>query len=373
MNPLLREADTTSRPTSPTAASENVARRGYSVGVIGATGAVGQKVLQVLSERNLPVRSLVPYASDRSKGTRLAFGEQEIQCDVLTRESIDGLDLVFSAAGSSVITQWEEALREANVTVIDKSSAFRLRGDVPLVVPEVNAHVLTKGHPIIASPNCSTIQLVVALAPIHAEVGIERIVVSTYQSVSGTGDEAVAELESQTPMALRGGQPRPEVYPHQIAFNVLPQVETFGEGEAYTTEEQKIVAETRRILDAGDELGISATCARVPVFVGHSESINIQTTKPLSAVQCRELLSEAPSVAVVDAPGEGLYPLPIDAEGQDEVLVGRIRDDESRENCLNLWVVGDNLRKGAATNAVQIAELLHERALIRPVGVSASA
>jgi aspartate-semialdehyde dehydrogenase len=218
---------------------------------------------------------------------------------------------------------------------------------------------------IVANPNCTTMQMVVALKPIFDSVGIERLVVSTYQAVSGTGQKAVEELHDQARAVLEARElPPPAVYPHQIAFNVLPQVEGFKEGDDYTTEERKVMGETRKILGA-PEIGISATCARVPVYTGHSESVNVQTRDPLSPAECRELLSGAPGVQVVDAPASGLYPLPIDAAGQDEVLVGRIRRDDSHERCLNLWVVGDNLRKGAATNAVQVAELLVERSLLR--------
>jgi aspartate-semialdehyde dehydrogenase len=217
----------------------------------------------------------------------------------------------------------------------------------------------------VANPNCSTMQMVVALKPILDAVGIERLVISTYQSVSGTGQRAVEELHEQTTAVIEAEElPRPAVYPHQIAFNVLPQVETFKDGDAYTTEERKMMRETRKILGA-EEIGISATCARVPVYTGHSESINVQTREPLSPEACRELLSRAPGLVVVDDPAHGIYPLAIDAAGRDDVLVGRIREDPSHERCLNLWVVGDNLRKGAATNAVQLAELLNVRGLLR--------
>ena len=236
---------------------------------------------------------------------------------------------------------------------------------VPLVVAEVNPEALGGHRGIVANPNCSTMQMVVALKPILDAVGIERIVISTYQSVSGTGQKAVEELLTQAHTLLHGQEPEPaSVYPHRIAFNVLPQVEKFKDGDDYTTEERKVMAETRKILGRED-IGISATCVRVPVLVGHSESVNIQTREPLSPEECREVLANAPGVVVVDNPGDGLYPLAIDAAGRDDVLVGRIRRDPSHERCLNLWVVGDNLRKGAATNAVQLAEILHERGLVR--------
>jgi aspartate-semialdehyde dehydrogenase len=257
--------------------------------------------------------------------------------------------------------------------VVDNTSQWRLHDDVPLVVAEVNPDALASHRGIVANPNCSTMQMVVALKPIFDAAGIERIVISTYQSVSGTGQSAVEELRAQSRAALAGESAAAEVYPHPIAFNVLPQVEVFKEGDDYTTEERKLMAETRKILATGDELGISATCARVPVFVGHSQSVNLQTRDELSPEQAREVLSAAPGLVVVDAPGEGVYPLATAAAGRDDVLVGRIRRDPSHERCLNLWIVGDNLRKGAATNAVQLAELLHDRGLIRPAGVPAPA
>jgi aspartate-semialdehyde dehydrogenase len=235
---------------------------------------------------------------------------------------------------------------------------------VPLVVPEVNPEAIESHKGIIANPNCSTMQMVVALKPIADAVGIERLVVSTYQSVSGTGQKAVEELHDQVEAVINAHElPDPAVYPYRIAFNVLPQVETFKDGDDYTTEERKMMAETRKIL--GDQsIGISATCARVPVYTGHSESVNVQTRAPLSPDECREVLANAPGLTVVDDPANGVYPLAIDAAGRDEVLVGRIRRDPSHERCLNLWIVGDNLRKGAATNAVQLAELLVERGLV---------
>jgi aspartate-semialdehyde dehydrogenase len=252
--------------------------------------------------------------------------------------------------------------------VVDNTSFWRMHADVPLVVAEVNPDALDGHRGIIANPNCSAMQMVVALAPILRAVGIERIVVSTYQPVSGTGRRAMQELEAQTHALLHESDvPDAEIYPHRIAFNVLPQVETFKAGDDYTTEERKMMAETRKIFGVGEEeLKVSATCVRVPVLMGESESVNVQTREPLSPEECRALLAKAPGVMVVDSPGDGVYPLAIDAAGRDEVLVGRIRRDPSHERCLNMWIVGDNLRKGAATNAVQLAELLHERGLIRP-------
>jgi aspartate-semialdehyde dehydrogenase len=240
-----------------------------------------------------------------------------------------------------------------------------MHDDVPLVVADVNPDALAEHRGIVANPNCTTMQMMVAIAPIQREVGLERIVASSYQSVSGTGQKAIDELLEQSRAVLDGRRPVAEVYPHPIAFNVLPQVETFKDGDDYTTEERKVMAETRKILGIGSEVGISATCARVPVVTGHSVSANVETKRDLSPLECRELLASAPGVAVVDSPGEGLYPLPSDVVGRDDVLVGRIRRDPSHNRCLNLWIVGDNLRKGAATNAVQVAELLAERDLVR--------
>ena len=338
----------------------------YRVGILGATGAVGSTLIEVLGERSLEVSELVPLASARSAGTRVRFAGEEVEVKELTDESIQGLDLVLSSAGGSISSEWAPKIVEAGAVVVDNTSFFRMHEDVPLVIPEVNPDAAETHQGIVANPNCTTMALVVALAPIYRKAGIERLVVSTYQSVSGTGRNAIAELEAQSRAVLEGKPVTAEVFPHQVAFNVLPQVETFKDGDDYTTEERKVMAETRKILGASEEeLPISATCARVPVLTGHSESVNIQTRDSLSPEECRELLSDAPGVVLMDSPGEAIYPMAIDAAGRDEVLVGRIRRDPSHERCLNLWVVGDNLRKGAATNAVQVAELLHERGLVR--------
>ncbi len=338
----------------------------YRVGILGATGAVGSTLLDVLAERDFPVSELVPLASARSAGKRVEFAGEEAEVRELNADSIEGLELVLSSAGGAVSSEWAPRIIEAGAVVVDNTSYFRMHESVPLVIPEVNADAAADHQGLIANPNCTTMQMVVALAPIHREAGIERLVVSTYQSVSGTGRNAIEELKAQSRAILDGTVPQVEVFPHQVAFNVLPQVETFKDGDDYTTEERKVMAETRKILDVSEEeLPISATCVRVPVVTGHSESVNVQTRDPLSPEACRELLAGAPGVTVVDSPGEAIYPMAIDAAGRDDVLVGRIRRDPSHERCLNLWVVGDNLRKGAATNAVQVAELLHERDLIR--------
>jgi aspartate-semialdehyde dehydrogenase len=335
------------------------------VAVVGATGAVGTRILQVLAERSFPADEVRPLASARSAGKSVAFGDGELTVQELNEDTIQGIDLALFSAGGSISEEWAPKFVAAGAVVVDNSSCWRMNEDVPLVVAEVNPGDIESHKGIIANPNCSTMQMVVALKPIDDAAGIERLVISTYQSVSGTGQKAVEELIDQAHMLLHEQEPEaPSVYPHRIAFNVLPQVEKFKDGDDYTTEERKMMAETRKILGR-EEIGISATCARVPVLVGHSESVNVQTREALSPEQCRELLASAPGVAVLDDPGDGLYPLAIDAEGRDDVLVGRIRRDPSHDRCLNLWIVGDNLRKGAATNAVQLAEILHERGLVR--------
>ncbi len=347
----------------------------FRVGVVGATGAVGSTILEVLAERDFPAADVVPFASERSAGRKLEFGDGEIECRPLSAETIGDLDLVLSSAGGAISSEWAPRFVEAGAVVVDNTSYWRMHDDVPLVVSEVNPDAVEGHSGLIANPNCTTMAMAVAIGPIHRDAGIERLVVSTYQSVSGTGRRAIEELNEQSRAVLAGDRPRIEVFPHRVAFNVIPQVETFKDGDDYTTEERKVMRETRKILGASDEeMRISATCVRVPVVTGHSESINVQTRDPLSPEECRELLSAAPGVIVVDSPAEGLYPLAIDVAGRDEVLVGRIRRDPSHKRCLNLWVVGDNLRKGAATNAVQVAELLVERDLVRvPAGAASFA
>ena len=345
---------------------------GYRVGVLGATGAVGSTILAVLAERGFPASEVVALASERSAGKRVPFAGGEIEVRSISDEAIQGLDIVLSSAGGSVSSEWAPRIVEAGAVVVDNTSFWRMHDDVPLVVSEVNPDAAEDHKGLIANPNCTTMEMVVALAPIQREVGIERLIVSTYQAVSGTGQRAIDELFGQSRAVLAGDAPVAEVYPHAIAFNVIPQVETFKDGDDYTTEERKVMAETRKIFALGDdEMRISATCARVPVHTGHSESVNIQTRRDLSPEECRELLAAAPGVVVMDSPGDGIYPTATDAAGRDEVFVGRIRRDPSHNRCLNLWVVGNNLRKGAATNAVQVAELLVERDLVRvpePVG-----
>ena len=335
---------------------------GYRVGVMGATGAVGSTILQLLHERGFPAREVVAYASERSAGKQLEWGGGTLTVQPLNDETIQGCDVVLSSPGGAVSAEWSPRFVEAGATVVDNTSFWRMHEDVPLVVAGVNDEAAEAHKGIVANPNCTTMTALMALAPIHRAVGLERLIVSSYQAVSGTGQKAIEELRAQATAILAGEEPpAPAVYPHPIAFNVLPQVESFKDGDDYTTEERKVMAETRKILGFGEEVGISATCARVPVFVGHSESINLQTREDLSPDDCRALLAEATGVRVVDDPGNSVYPLAIDAAGEDDVLVGRIRRDPSHERCLNLWVAGDNLRKGAATNAVQVAEILVDR------------
>ena len=342
-----------------------MSENGYRVGVLGATGAVGSTILEVLAERGFPAGELVPYASGRSAGRRLDWNGSELEVRELKEETIADLDVVLSSAGGSVSAEWAPKLVDAGAVVVDNTSYWRMHDDVPLVVSEVNPDAVESHNGIVANPNCTTMQMVVALAPIHRAASLERVILSSYQSVSGTGRRAIEELRRQTADVLSGRQTQADVYPHQVAFNVVPQVETFKDGDDYTTEERKVMGETRKILSLGEEVGITATCVRVPVIAGHSESVNVQTRDDLSPEDCRDLLASAPGIVVLDDPGNAIYPLAIDAAGRDEVLVGRIRRDPSHPRCLNLWIVGDNLRKGAATNAVQVAELLVERDLLR--------
>jgi aspartate-semialdehyde dehydrogenase len=347
---------------SASGSGSEAGHEGLRVAVVGATGAVGSVMLEILAARAFPASEIVPFASERSDGRELEGATAVVRA--LSDEAIEGFDLALFSAGGTVSREWAPRFAAAGAVVVDNSSTWRMQPDVPLVVAEVNPQALERHSGIVANPNCSTMQMVVALKPIHDAVGIERIVVSTYQSTSGTGTRAVAELHAQAHAVLHETEPAvPDVYPHQIAFNVLPQVESFSDGDDYTTEERKLMAETRKILGEPN-LRISATCARVPVVTGPSEAINLQTVEDLDPERCRELLSAAPGVQVLDDPERAVYPTALDAAGRDEVLVGRIRRDPSQERTLNLWVVGDNLRKGAALNAVQLAELLHARGLL---------
>jgi aspartate-semialdehyde dehydrogenase len=333
------------------------------VAVVGATGAVGSTMLGVMRERAFPADEVVAFASERSAGRKIDFGSETLVVQGLSDESIQGFDIALFSAGGSTSGEWAPRFADAGAVVVDNSSRWRMHDDVPLVVSEVNPEALDGHRGIIANPNCSTMQMVVALKPIQDAAGIERLVITTMQSVSGTGQRAVEELHDQAEAVIDAKEvPPASVYPHQIAFNVLPVAGSFPDGSDYTDEELKLVNETRKILSQPD-IGVSATCTRVPVYTGHSESVNVQTRDPLSPEECRDLLVAAPGLEVLDDPADGVYPLAIDAAGRDEVLVGRIRRDPSHERCLNLWIVGDNLRKGAATNAVQLAELVQERGL----------
>jgi len=345
----------------------------HRVAVVGATGAVGQEILRTLEARGFPASEIVPFASERSAGRTLEGPGAGLVVQALSDEAIKGFDVALFSAGSATSEQWAPRFARAGAIVVDNSSQWRMDPEVPLVVGEVNPEAIDAHHGIVANPNCTTMQMVVALKPLHDAAGIERLILSSYQSVSGTGMKAINEMLGQAHALLHESDPAPAaVYPHQIAFNVIPQVESFKDGDDYTTEERKVVAETRKILGEPD-LRISATCARVPVLVGHSESINLQTREDLSPERARELIAAAPGVQVLDDPANALYPLAIDVAGQDDVFVGRIRRDPSAERTLNLWVVGDNLRKGAALNAVQLAELLDERGLLGGAGATRAA
>ena len=333
-------------------------KKAYNVAIAGATGVVGREFLKILEERAFPVDRLIPLASERSAGSTVEFRDKEFKVKPITDESFDGIDIGLFSPGASVSAVYAPKAAEKGCVVIDNTSQFRMDPDVPLVVPEVNPQdiAMYKKRNIIANPNCSTIQMVVALKPIHDCFRIQRIVVSTYQSVSGAGKEAMEELSAQV-RALLNMQPFDiKIFQHRIAFNCLPQIDSFLDN-GYTKEEMKLVDETKKIF-GDDSIKVTATAVRVPVFVGHSESVNIQTEKPISPEEVRELLRNAPGVKVVDEPKQGRYPTPADVADKDDVFVGRIRKDDTIPNGINMWIAADNLRKGAALNAVQIAELL---------------
>lgn len=336
--------------------------KALTVAVVGATGAVGREMLKTLHERNFPAAKVRAFASARTAGDKVPFGEEELLVEELKENSFEGIDLALFSAGGDTSLKFAPLAAQAGCVVVDNSSAWRMDPRCPLVVPEVNPDALENQKGIIANPNCSTIQMVVALKPIYDAAGISRIVVSTYQAVSGTGQKGIAELERQVSDLFNGRDAESRVYPHRIAFNILPHIDVFLDND-YTKEEMKMVNETIKIM-ADPDLKITATCARVPVFYGHSEAVNVETKKKLSARDCRALLVGAPGVQVLDNPAENIYPLASESAGEDAVFVGRIREDESIQNGLNLWIVSDNLRKGAALNAVQIAELLVEKNLV---------
>jgi aspartate-semialdehyde dehydrogenase len=333
-------------------------KAGYRVAVVGATGAVGNEMVKVLEQREFPVASLRVLASARSIGKTIEFRGEALKVEELKEDSLKGEEIALFSAGGSVSRHFAPIAGKAGCVVVDNSSAWRMDPDVPLVVPEVNPHAVAahRNKGIIANPNCSTIQMVVVLKPLHNAATIDRVVVSTYQAVSGTGMKAIRELEEQTRQLLSFQEVAPKVYPYQIAFNCFPHIGAFLEN-GYTEEEMKMVNETRKIMEA-PEMKITATTVRVPVFYGHSEAVNIQTRRKLTAKEARVLLFRAPGVRVVDNPAERIYPMPIEAAGTDDTLVGRIREDLSVENGLDLWIAADNIRKGAALNAVQIAEIL---------------
>jgi aspartate-semialdehyde dehydrogenase len=338
-------------------------RRSYNVAVVGATGAVGNEMIHILETRRFPVNGIRLLASTRSAGERLEFQGEEVTVEVLTEDSFRGVEIGLFSAGGSISEKFAPIAAREGCVVIDNTSAFRMDPQVPLVVPEVNPHAIGQytNKNIIANPNCSTIQMVVVLKPIHDVARIKRVVVSSYQAVSGTGKEAIAELEQQTRAIFGQREIEINVYPHQIAFNCLPHIDVFLEN-GYTKEEMKMINETKKIME-DDSIRVTATTVRVPVFYGHSESVNIETERKITAQEIRDLLSEAPGVVVEDDPSLFKYPLAIYASGRDETFVGRIREDESIDTGINMWIVSDNIRKGAALNAVQIAEVLVDQYL----------
>ncbi len=330
----------------------------YVVAVVGATGAVGNEMIATLEQRNFPVEKLRLFASERSEGKALPFRGGEIPVETLNENAFKGIDIALFSAGGERSKDWAPVAAKSGCVVIDNSSQWRMDPEVPLVVPEVNPHDLKWHKGIIANPNCSTIQMVVVLKPIHDAARIKRVVVTTFQSVSGTGKKAMDELMQQTTDLLSFRPVQKNVYPHQIAFNCLPHIDTFLDN-GYTKEEMKMVNETRKIM-GDDSIRVTATTVRVPVFRCHSESLNIETEKKVTPNEVRAVLSSAPGIIVYDAPDKNIYPLAVDVADKDETYVGRIREDESIENGINMWIVADNLRKGAALNAVQIAEKLLE-------------
>lgn len=344
----------------------NNSNNGYHVAIVGATGMVGQEFIKVLLQRKFPMASLQLYASDRSAGRKVYAGHQEMVVKETAADSFDNVDIALFSAGSEISKHFAPMAAKAGALVIDNSAAWRMDTRVPLVVPEVNVEDIKKHRGIIANPNCSTIQMVVALNPLHKVNPIKRVTVATYQAVSGTGVAAVEELTKQAKVVLDGGNVVPHVYSHQIAFNLLPEIDVFLEN-GYTKEEWKMVEETRKIMHA-DNIAISATCVRVPVLIGHSEAVNIEFSRSMSADEARQILSQAPGVKILDDVSISLYPQAWAAAGTDEVFVGRIRQDASHFNGLVMWVVADNLRKGAALNAVQIAEEMIKRDWVKPEG-----
>lgn len=346
---------------SPAAvASQN---KTYTVAVVGATGAVGLEMIRMLEKRRFPVKELHLFASERSAGKSLGYANSEIRVQKLDSQSIPSLDIAIFSAGATISKEFAPLFAAKGAFVIDNSSAWRMENEIPLVVPEVNPHRLAKDKKIIANPNCSTIQMVVALKPLHDAAKITSIRVATYQAVSGAGSKGIHDLENQSKAWARNeSAPAPEKFPHPIAFNLVPQIDVFTDN-GYTKEEMKMVNETRKIMEVAD-MPVSATCVRVPVFRSHSEAVWIETEKPLTVQEAQALLSKAPGVVLQDEPEKGIYPMPQPAEGEQVTYVGRIRKDLAAKNGLTMWIVSDNLLKGAALNAVEIAELLIKRGLV---------
>ncbi|MCK4274330.1 MAG: aspartate-semialdehyde dehydrogenase [Dehalococcoidales bacterium] len=340
--------------------------RDYHVAIVGATGLVGQEFIKILLQRGFPMASIRLMASDRSAGRKLPVGNREIEVEETTADSFEGVEIALFSAGAEQSRYFSPLAAKAGAVVVDNSSAFRTDKGVPLVVPEVNPEDIRLHKGIIANPNCSTIQMVVVLYPLHKVNPIKRIIVDTYQSVGGTGIAAVEELKTQARQVLEGQVTIPHVYPHQIAFNVLPEIDVFLDN-GYTKEEWKMLEETRKIMHA-DSIAISATCARVPVMIGHSEAVHVEFSRPMDVDEARQILSRAPGVRVLDDTAISLYPQAWSAAGTDETFVGRIRQDASHPNGLAMWIVADNLRKGAALNTIQIAEEMIKRDWVKPEG-----
>ncbi len=336
----------------------------YRVAILGATGAVGTELLELLESRHFPLASLKLLASPRSAGTTLEFRGEKMVVEAVDERSFRDVDIVLASAGGSISKAWAETAIAAGAVMIDNSSAFRMDSTVPLVVPEVNPEAVADHKGLIANPNCTTILMAVAVYPLHQVQPIKRIVASTYQSASGAGARAMEEVKTQAQAILNGQEPKPEILPYPLAFNLFPHNSKLNE-QGYCEEEMKMVNETRKIFGA-DDLRITATCVRVPVLRAHSESINLEFASPFDVAQAREILSQAPGVKLVDDWQANYFPMPIDASGKDDVLVGRIRQDISNPNGLELWLCGDQIRKGAALNAIQIAELLIEKNLLKP-------
>jgi aspartate-semialdehyde dehydrogenase len=339
-----------------------MADKGFSVAVVGATGLVGETMMRILEERDFPVGKVKFLASERSAGKKVLFRGKEYPVEVLSKDSFTGVRIALCSPGASVSREFLPSAVRAGCICIDNTSAYRMDPTVPLVVPEVNPYDLDRHQGIIANPNCSTIQMVVVLKPLHDAARIRRVVVSTYQSVSGAGTRALDELANQTADVLAGKDAVPKALAKRIAFNLIPQIDVFLEN-GYTKEEMKMTNETKKIM-GDDSILVTATCVRVPVRLGHSEAVTIETERKLSPAEAREILAKAPGVTVLDDPSKGVYPMPVDAAGKNDTFVGRIREDVSHPHGLNFWVVSDNIRKGAALNAVQIAEELVRRGLV---------